>query len=158
LTRWLTEVEWDVQALQARRLAWRQLAPQTRDSVRGVMASDKTLVEHAGTLLADGGWLWEHADQRHLIAHDDRRSHDVCAAGAHAPSAWRRFKQRDTGAAGTCKDHPALCSARIEEALRRERPGAFPFDSSGTSAKVLPPMQRTQRAAVGALQRKRQVV
>ena len=63
LNRWLTEVEWDVTALNDRRLAWLQQAPQTRYSVRGVIAIDNTLVDHA--------------DQRHVIAHDYPYS-DTC--------------------------------------------------------------------------------
>jgi len=43
LNRWLTEVEWDVTALNDRRLTWLHQAPQTRYSVRGVMAIDNTL-------------------------------------------------------------------------------------------------------------------
>ena len=46
LNRWLTEVEWDVTALNERRLTWLQQAPQTRYSVRGVIAIDNTLVTH----------------------------------------------------------------------------------------------------------------
>ena len=41
LNRWLTEVEWDVTALNERRLTWLQQAPQTRYSVRGVIAIDQ---------------------------------------------------------------------------------------------------------------------
>ena len=70
LTRWLTAVEWDVATLHDRRLAWLQQAPQTRSSVRGGIAIAKTLVEHAGKLIEDVGWCWEHADQRHVIAPD----------------------------------------------------------------------------------------
>ena len=51
LNRWLTEVQWDVTALHDRRRAWRQQAPQTRYSVRGVIAIDNTLVDHAGKLI-----------------------------------------------------------------------------------------------------------
>lgn len=83
LNRWLPEVEWDVQALNDRRLAWRQQAPQTRYSGRGGIAIDNTLGEHAGKLIEDVGWCWEHADQRHVMAHDSSISNDVCASGAH---------------------------------------------------------------------------
>src|SRR5262249_11985266 len=48
LNRWLTEVQWDVQSLNDRRLAWLQQAPRTRYSVRGVIAIDNTLVTHEG--------------------------------------------------------------------------------------------------------------
>jgi hypothetical protein len=70
LNRWLTEVEWDVHTLNDRRLAWLQQAPQTRDSPRGIIAIDNTLVDHDGKLIEDVGWFWDHADQRHVIAHD----------------------------------------------------------------------------------------
>ena len=53
LHRWLTEVQWDVTALNDRRLAWLQQAPQTRYSVRGVIAIDNTLVDHAGKLIEE---------------------------------------------------------------------------------------------------------
>ena len=69
LNRWLTEVQWDVQTLNDRRLAWLQQAPQTRYSARGVIAIDNTLVDHEGKLIDDVGWFWDHADPRHLIAH-----------------------------------------------------------------------------------------
>src|SRR5215470_16485991 len=71
LNRWLTEVHWDGTALNAKRLAWLQQAPQTRYSARGVIAIDNTLVTHEGKLIEDVGWFWDHADQRHVIAHDD---------------------------------------------------------------------------------------
>ena len=60
LNRWLTEVEWDVTALNDRRLAWLQQAPQTRYSGRGVIAIDNTLVTHEGKLIEDVGWFWDH--------------------------------------------------------------------------------------------------
>ena len=61
LHRWLTEVAWDVQALNDRRLAWLQQAPQTRYSARGVIAIDNTLVDHTGKRIDDVGWFWDHA-------------------------------------------------------------------------------------------------
>jgi len=85
LNRWLTEVEWDVTALNDRRLAWLQQAPQTRYSGRGVIAIDNTLVTHEGKLIEDVGWLWDHADQRHVIAHDYIISNYVCPSGAYYP-------------------------------------------------------------------------
>jgi len=60
-----------------------QQAPQTRDSVRGVIAIDNTLVEHEGKLMEAVGWFWDHADQRHVIAHDYMISHYGCTSGAH---------------------------------------------------------------------------
>jgi SRSO17 transposase len=57
LNRWLTEVSWDVHALNDRRLAWLQHEPKTRYSPRGVIAIDNTLVNHEGKPIEDVGWF-----------------------------------------------------------------------------------------------------
>jgi hypothetical protein len=82
LHRWLTEVQWDGTTLNDRRLAWRQQAPQTRYSVRGVIAIDHTLGAHEGKRIDDVGWFWDHADERHVIAHDSMLANYVCPSGA----------------------------------------------------------------------------
>jgi hypothetical protein len=158
LHRWLTEAQWDVQALNDRRLEWLQRDPRTRYSPRGVIAIDNTLVDHAGKLIDDVGWLWDHANQRHVIAHDYLISHYVCTSERHYPIAWRRFKKRDAWAEGECKDHTTLCIARIDDAIQRAIPGDFTFDSSLTSAKILNHIQSKHRAYVGDLKRNRKVV
>jgi DDE superfamily endonuclease len=158
LNRWLTEVQWDVSALNDRRLAWLQQAPQTRYSVRGVIAIDNTLVDHAGKLIEDVGWFWDHADQRHVIAHDYMISNYVCPSKAHYPIEWRRFKKRDACPAPEFKDHTELCIALIDDALKRSIPGDCTFASYCTSAKVLNHIQSTQRAYVGDLKLNRKVV
>jgi hypothetical protein len=158
LNRWLTEVQWDVTALNDRRLAWLQQAPQTRYSVRGVIAIDNTLVDHAGKLIEDVGWFWDHADQRHVIAHDYMISNYVCPSKAHYPIEWRRFKKRDNCPTKDFKDHTELCIELIDDAVKREIPGDFTFDSSFTSAKVLNHLQSKQRAYVGDLKLNRKVV
>jgi hypothetical protein len=158
LNRWLTEVQWDVTALNDRRLAWLQQAPQTRYSVRGVIAIDNTLVDHAGKLIEDVGWFWDHADQRHVIAHDYMISNYVWPSKAHYPIEWRRFKKRDSCPAKDFKDHTELCIELIDDAVQREIPGDFTFDSYFTSAKVLNHLQRKQRAYVGDLKLNRKVV
>jgi hypothetical protein len=158
LNRWLTEVEWDVTALNDRRLAWLQQAPQTRYSGRGVIAIDNTLVTHEGKLIEDVGWFWDHADERHVIAHDYIISNYVCPSRAHYPIEWRRFKKRDTCPAQEFKDHTELCIELIDDALQRGIPGAFTFDSYCTSAKVLNHLQSQQAAYVGDLKLNRKVV
>jgi DDE superfamily endonuclease len=158
LHRWLNEVTWDVQALNDRRLAWLQGEPTTRYSPRGVIAIDKTLVDHAGKLIEDVGWFWDQANERYVIAHDDLISHSVCPSGAHYPIAWRRFKKQDAGQKGECTDHTELCLALINDAITRAIPGDFTFDSYCTSAKVLNHIQSTQRAYVGDLKLNRQLV
>jgi len=146
LQRWLNEAGWDAQALNDRRWPWLQGAPKTRYSPRGVLAIDKTLVDQAGTLIADVGWCWDHANERSSIAPDYRRSHSVCPSGAPYPMAWRRCKKREAGAQGACTDHTELCSELSHEAMARGSPGAFTCDSSCTSAKVLNHLESTKRA------------
>ena len=158
LNRWLTEVQWDVQTLNDRRLAWLQQVPQTRYSSRGVIAIDNTLVDHEGKLIEDVGWFWDHADERHVIAHDYLISNYVCPSGAHYPIEWRRFKKRDACPAGTFQDHTTLCIELIDDAVQRAIPGDFTFDSYFTSTKVLNHIQSKQRAYVGDLKLNRKVV
>ena len=158
LNRWLTEVSWDVQTLNDRRLEWLQRDPKTRYSPRGVIAIDNTLVDHEGKLIEDVGWFWDHADERYVIAHDYLISNYVCPSGAHYPIEWKRFKKREACAAGEFKDHTQLCIALIDDAVARGIPGAFTFDCYFTSAKVLNHIQSQQRAYVGDLKLNRHVV
>ena len=158
LNRWLTEVQWDVKTLNDKRLAWLQQAPQTRYSVRGVIAIDNTLVTHEGKLIEDVGWFWDHADQRNVIAHDYLISNYVCPSGAHYPIEWRRFQKRTACEAGAFKDHTEWCIELIDDALKRAIPGDFTFDSYFTSAKILNHIQSKQRAYVGDLKLNRKVV
>lgn len=158
LNRWLTEVEWDVKALNDRRLEWLQGDPKTRYSARGVIAIDNTLVDHTGKLIADVGWFWDHANERYVIAHDYLIANYVCPSGAHYPIEWRRFKKRDACAAPEFKDHTQLCIELIDDAIARGIPGDFTFDSYFTSAKVLNHIQGTKRAYVGDVKLNRKVV
>jgi uncharacterized protein YndB with AHSA1/START domain len=158
LNRWLTEVQWDVQTLNDKRLAWLQQAPQTRYSTRGVIAIDKTLVTHEGKLIEDVGWFWAHADQRHVIAHDYVISNYVCPSGAHYPIEWRRFQKREACAEGAFKDHTTLCIELLDDAITRAIPGDFTCDSYFTNVKILNHIQSKQRAYVGALKLNRKVV
>ena len=158
LNRWLTEVSWDVQTLNDRRLEWLQRDPKTRYSPRGVIAIDNTLVDHEGKLIEDVGWFWDHADERYVIAHDYLISNYVCPSGAHYPIEWKRFKKREACAAGEFKDHTQLCIALIDDAVARGIPGDFTFDCYFTSPNVLNHIQSQQRAYVGDLKLNRHVV
>ncbi len=158
LHRWLNEVTWDVQALNDRRLAWLQSDPKTRYSPRGVLAIEKTLVDHAGKLIEDVGWFWDHAHERYVIAHDSMISNYVCPSGAHYPIEWRRCRKKDACQKGECIDHTELCIALINEAIARGIPGDFTFDSYVTSAKGLNHMQSTKRAYVGDRKLNRKLV
>jgi hypothetical protein len=158
LNRWLTETTWDVHALNERRLAWLQRDPKTRYSPRGVIAIDNTLVDHSGKVIEDVGWFWDHANERHVMAHDDMISNDVCPSGAHYPIAWRRLKKKNACGAGEFQDHTALCIELIDDGLARSIPGDFTFESSLTHAKVLNHTHEQRRSYVGDLKLNRKVV
>jgi hypothetical protein len=158
LNRWLTEVSWDVKAFNDRRLEWLQRDPKTRYSSRGVIAIDNTLVDHAGKLIEDVGWFWDHANERYVIAHDDLLSNYVCPSGAPYPIEWRRFKKRDACEPNVFKDHTAWCIELIDDAMARGIPGDFTFDSYFTSAKVLNHIESQKRSYVGDLKLNRKVV
>jgi hypothetical protein len=158
LNRWLTEVDWDVQALNDRRLEWLQRDPRTRYSNRGVIALDNTLIDHAGQLIQDVGWLWDHANERYVIAHDYVISNYVCPSGAHYPIEWRRFRKREACAEGTFQDHTKLCIQLIDDALARGIPGDFTFDSYFSSAEVLNHLHARQRTYVADLKLNRKVL
>lgn len=158
LPRWLTEGPWEGKTRHAQRLAWRHQAPQTRDSVRGVMALDHPLVTPEGQRSEDGGWCGDHADQRHVIAQDDLLANDVCPSGAHYPREWRRCQKRTAWEAGAFKDQTAWCLAWLDEALKRAMPGDLTCASSCPSATILHHLQRKPRAYGGDVTLNRQVV
>ena len=64
LNRFLTEVDWDVEALNERRLDFFQQDSMTRYSARGVIAIDNVLIDHSGKCIEDAGWFWDHAEGR----------------------------------------------------------------------------------------------
>jgi SRSO17 transposase len=70
LNRFLTDADWDVTQLNQRRLEILQRDPSTRYSDQGVLPIDNTLIDHAGELIQDAGWFWDHAEERYNIAHD----------------------------------------------------------------------------------------
>ena len=148
----------DVKTRNDQRLAWLQQAPQTRARVRGVLASDQTVVTQEGKLMEDVGWCWDHADQRHVSAHASVLAHYVCPAGAHCLLEWRRFQKRDSGVEGAFQDHTLLCLELSDDVITRALPGDWTGDRSVTSAKLLHHIQNKPRAYGGALKLHRQGV
>ena len=179
LNRWLTQVDWQVHALNAKRLDWLQTMPETRYAAQGVIPIDNTLIDHEGQLIADVGWFWDHADQRYLIAHDYLIANYVCPSGKHYPLDFRRFRKRAdcearqqqlaTRAGGretatptekelaTFKDHTQLCCELVDWVVERHIPGDFTFDSYFTHATVLNHIQQQTRGYVGDLKFNRRI-
>ena len=137
--RFLTEVDWDVEKLNERRLEMLQKDPTTRYHDQGVIANDDVLIDHDGKLIEDVGWFWDHAEERHKIAHDYLFVNYVCSSGKHYPLEFRRFKKRDQceEAGVPFEDHGVLFRQLIDWVCEREIPGDFTFDSYFSSAENL---------------------
>jgi hypothetical protein len=179
LNRWMTEVGWDQQALNLRRLAWLQRFPDTRYAAHGVIAIDNVLIDHDGKFIEDVGWLWDHADQRHVIAHDYVIANYVCPSGKHYALEFRRFrKKEDCEFARQCleaapgglaaatpeqvrltqfKDHTQLLGELVDWVVAQGIPGDFTFDCYFTSAATLNHIHHQQRGYVGDLKFNRKV-
>lgn len=179
LNRWITEVEWDASKLNEQRLGWLQQDSQTRYAPSGVIPIDNTLVDHAGKLIEDVGYYWDHADQRYKIAHDYLIANYVCPSGKHYALEFRRFRQRadcdaertrvDAQPGGfaaapeaaqhlaTFKNHTVLCCELIDWVVAPQIPGTFAFDSYFTNAAVCNHIVGHGRAYVGDLKFNRKV-
>jgi hypothetical protein len=159
LNRWLTEAPWDVEHLNEQRLAWLQQDPATTYRRDGVIAIDNTLIDHHGKLIEDVGWFWDHAEQRHLIAHDYLFANYVQVSGKHYPLTFCRFRKRDS-----CTDqapfrtHTDLAKDLVDWVVERHIPGDFTFDSYFTNADLLHHIHGHGRAYVGDLKSNRTVV
>jgi len=139
LNKFLTEVDWDANALNKQRLQWLQRDSGTRYSDRGVIAIDNVLIDHDGKFIKDVGWFWDHAEQRNKIAHDYLFANYVCSSGKHYPLEFRRFRKREQCEATGEKffDHTKLCCQLVNWVCQREIPGDFTFDSYFTNAEIL---------------------
>lgn len=173
LNRWITEAGWDPQALNLRRLAWLQRFPDTRYADHGVIAIDNVLIDHDGKFIEDVGWLWDHAEQRHVIAHDYLIANYVCPSGKHYALEFRRFRKKDDcelarqrleEAPGgeqvrltQFKDHTQLFGELVDWVVAQGIPGDFTFDCYFTSAATLNHIHHHQRGYVGDLKFNRTV-
>ena len=134
--RFLTDADWDPLAVNERRLELLQQDSATRYHEQGVIAVDNVLIDHDGQLIEDVGWFWDHAEERHKIAHDYLFANYVCSSGKHYPLDFRRFKKRDQCQATgqTFEDHGVLFRQLVDFVVAREMPGDFAFDSYFTNA------------------------
>ena len=139
LNRFLNDVDWDVEALNRRRLEMLQQSEETRYHLKGVIAIDNVLIDHDGKLIEDVGWFWDHAEQRSKIAHDYLISNYVCPSGKHYPLEFRRFKKRDQ-----CEmmdeqflDHSVLFRQLVDHVSEQNIAGTLAFDCYFSSAENL---------------------
>ena len=149
LNRFLTEAEWDVEALNLRRLELLQKSLDTRYSQHGVIAIDNVLIDHDGKCIQDVGWFWDHAEQRNKIAHDYLIANYVCTSDKHYPLEFRRFKKRDQCEATgeTFVDHTKLFCELVDWVCEQNIPGDFTFDSYFSNAENLNHIHSKQDAS-----------
>ncbi len=159
LNRWLTEAPWEPTRINHHRLEWLQHDPTTRYRQDGVIAIDNTLIDHDGKLIDDAGFFWDHAEKRHLIAHDYLFANYVNPSGKHYPLDFRRFRKREH-----CDDerpfrnHTDLVKELIDWIVAEQIPGDFTFDSYFTNAPIMNHLHAKQRSYVGDLKANRLIV
>lgn len=160
LNRWLTEVDWDVQRLNQWRLDWLQKDPSTRYSAQGVIPIDNVLIDHAGKLIEDAGYFWDHAEQRSKIAHDYLIVNYVCTSGKHYPLEFRRFVKRQECEQRKIafRDHNDFFRELVQWVVDQKIPGDFTFDSWFTHAANLNAINAQKRGYVGDLKFNRNIV
>jgi hypothetical protein len=160
LNRWLTEVVWDEEALNWKRIEWLQQSRATRFSPRGVIPIDNVLVDHDGQLIEDVGYFWDHAEERYKIAHDYLIVNYVCTSGKHYPLEFYRFVKR-----ANCeqqeiefRDHNVLFRQLVDWVIANDIPGDFTFDSWFTHKENLNYIHGLERAYVGDLKTNRKLL
>jgi hypothetical protein len=148
LNRFLTEVNWDEEAVNERRLELLQEDPSTRYHSQGVIALDDVLIDHDGKRIKDVGWFWDHAEERSKIAHDYLIANYVVPGGKHYSLEFRRFKKREQCEATGEKfqDHGVLFRQLVDWVCERDIPGDFTFDSYFSGAPNLNYIHSKQNA------------
>ena len=139
LNRFLTEVAWDAERLNQRRLDLLQEDPATCYSDQGVIPIDNTLIDRDGVLIPDAGWYWDHAEERNKIAQDYLFINYVCTSGKHYPLEFRLFRKQEICEAlkEPFRNHTKLCCDLIDWVCERRIPGDFTMDSYFTNAEIL---------------------
>ncbi len=160
LNRWITETGWDEEALNNQRLEWMQKSPDTRYSQQGVIPIDNVLIDHDGKHIEDVGYFWDHAEQRHKIAHDYIIINYVCTSGKHFPLEFYRFVKKEHCEERGIEfvDHNQFVRWQIDWVVKKDIPGDFAFDSYFTNAANLNHIQGYGRGYVGDLKFNRKII
>lgn len=140
LNRFMNDVEWDHEELNAARINWLQESEDTRFCQNGIIALDDVLLEKSGKSIDDVGYMYDHAQKRTILAHDILFVNYVNPnSGKHYPLDFRRFKKEDQ-----CESEEVDFQKQTE--LFRELvgwchengiPGTYVFDSHYSSKEDL---------------------
>lgn len=139
LNRFLTEVEWDEQAMNKARIHWLQQFEDTQFHDRGIIALDDVLIEKTGKYIKDSGTFWDHSEERYKHAQDLIIINYVHpTSGKHYPLEFRRFKKEEqcewTGE--EFKKMTTLSVELIDWCHENGVLGNFTFDSFYTCAEI----------------------
>ena len=167
LNRFMTEVEWDHEDMNQKRIEWLQQFDDTKFHDRGVIALDDVLLEKSGKLIPDSGTFWDHSEQRYKHAQDYIISNYVHPfSKKHYSLNFRRFKKANqcewTGE--EFKTMIKLTVELIDECQAKGVLGTFAFDSFYTVSEIqnhihsLKNGDGTERGYVGDLKFNRKVV
>jgi len=167
LNRFLTEVEWDEQAMNEARIQWLQQFDDTQFDPRGVIAIDDVLIEKFGKYIKDSGTFWDHSDERYMHAQDYIIVNYVHPRSRkHYPLEFKRFKKEEqcvwTGE--EFKKMTELTIDLIDWCHEKGVEGNFTFDSFYTCAEIqnhinsLQNADGTSRGYVGDLKFNRKVI
>jgi hypothetical protein len=167
LNRFLTEVDWDHEAMNKARIEWLQQFDDTKFHERGIIALDDVLLEKSGKLIPDSGTFWDHSEERYKHAQDYIIINYVHPfSKKHYPLYFKRFKKENqcewTGE--EFKKMTALSIELIDECQANGVLGTFTFDSFYTCSEIqnhihsLKNEEGTERGYVGDLKFNRLVV
>ena len=160
LNRWITECDWDEEIFNLQRIQWLQAQPDTRFSAQGVIPIDNVLVDHDGKLIEDTGYFWDHAEQRHKVAHDYVIINYVCTSGKHYPLEFYRFTKKDQCEQRGLEfqDHNVLFRQLVDWSIANQIPGDFTFDSWFTHKDNLNHINGLKRNYVGDIKFNRKIL
>jgi hypothetical protein len=139
LNRFLTEVDWDENELNHRRIDWLREQGDIVNHPLASIAIDNVLIDHDGKFIKDVGWFWDHSEQRHKIAHDYLFVNYVNQNGKHYPLDFRRFKKKNQCEQTDEKfiNHTELFIELVDWCQEEKFLGTFVFDSYFSSGKIL---------------------
>jgi SRSO17 transposase len=94
LSRFFSEADWEVEAVNRKRLAYmlKQTSKHRLSAKKSVMAVDDTLCEHVGSLFEYVDQHYNHTNQSYPVAHNLVTSHYVSGA-VRFPINWRLYRR-----------------------------------------------------------------
>ena len=139
LNRFLTEVDWDEEAMNKARIDWLQQFDDTQFHERGIIAIDDVLLEKSGKLIPDSGTFWDHSEERYKHAQDLIIANYVHPhSKKHYPLDFKRYKKKDQCAwtGEEFKKMTELTIELIDWCQAKNVLGTFTFDSFYTCAEI----------------------